>query len=47
MLSLSFRTPQGGTEAFCGIKILDYVQKLSHFEVVSLLHEKISNFDDF
>ena len=33
MLSLSYRTPQGGTEAFYGINIFDYVQKLSHFEV--------------
>ena len=33
MLSLSYRTPQGGTEAFYGIKIFDYVQKLSQFEV--------------
>ena len=33
MLILSYRTPQGRTEAFYRIKIFDYVQKLSQFEV--------------
>ena len=34
MLILSQRTSQGGSEdSFYGIKILDFVQKLFHFEV--------------